>query len=125
MMAGAILAILAGSVVAWWIALYVSPEFRAWFCPPDQWDAFTSFLAADIAVAATCAAAAWQALRGRRPLLLVAFAAGGWTCATLMTIAWTRHTGVSWLGAIAMVAGWIALLWSGYAMVPPRASRHD
>lgn len=95
-------------VVAWWVALAVSPALRDRFeMSSDLRDVLNALLVADIVVLAMGSAlCAWLVVRrSELALAALAFVAGGFAYSTLHLTLWVSSGHDGWLGLIPM---WMA-----------------
>lgn len=122
--AGAFVGVCAAAIPVWWLGLFRSERWRAAFVPDAAWPGFQSVLPADLALAAVTAIVAIQILRARTSVALLAATIGGWTYATVYSVAWASSVGAPMSGPALMIAALVGLMLVWYAMVPSgRAGR--
>ena len=110
-MAVAYLTAQAAAVIAWWLALLVSPRVRGWFeLDAGRRDVLSAFVVGDVVVLAVGSALAAVALGRDLPWArsCVAWVAGGCAYSTLYLAAWVGLGGRGAVGLLPMVAATLA-----------------
>lgn len=94
------------AALAWWIAIVISPEFRAHFFPVDWGDAVWMAIAIPdlvVYVGGSFAAAVLVATKSRHALWVLGVHLGGACYATLFCIGVSVFTGVGVIGTAVML----------------------
>lgn len=118
------LAGLALAIVAWWIGLFASVEFRALFVEEHGWPNLVSFVLGDLALAGVTA---WTARRAGHPgtTLRVGLTCGGWGYAAAWSCIAALHGLARPLGAWLMLAGFALVVLASHALVSTRTAGRD